>query len=134
MHCRLNTLMKRRTPRRWIATVAALALLVSQWAVITYACTLGGAPATRTDQAGFVHMKVSCPGHARNPGACLQHCHPTPPTSDHGKVPAVPPLALAAQPSMAEHALSHVAWQARAPDDARSTSPPLNTRYCRYLI
>jgi hypothetical protein len=135
MHRSVTQYWKRRNPRRWLAVFAALALLANQWAVMSYACALEGSDSTVRGHV-LAHGAPQChqTPDSRNPGLCLQHCHPTPPTADHGKVPDVPPLALAAALPAPATIASASARHVRAVDHARSTSPPLIDRYCRYLI
>jgi hypothetical protein len=124
-------LIRRRKSRLWLSVVATLCLLLSQWAIATYACP--GAFTGSKTHATAQH----CHPHAdsKHPGLCYEHCYPTALQSLGGKLPSVPPAILPASLPMTIKAAAEVdSSSARLFRDSPPAGPPRIVQFCRYLI
>ncbi len=132
--------MNARCVRRWVSSVAMVAVVFGQLAVAAHACAVQGAAATTTPGtvSGVAHSGPPCadmdaaPAHAQD-NACESHCSEG---LVAGAQPDVPPAVLTALLASAI-----AVPELRAGDGRRavalvpvSRAPPLTLQFCRLLI
>ena len=133
----IGSSQQQRLHRRWIAWIALVVMLFTQFAVAAYAC-----PAL--DPASAAMAMDTCAGMAAkagqadsdNPNLCLHHCQQGSQHSDHAEVPPILPiLGLISIVDWSDQSLLlPAAISVQAHELARSSSPPKSILHCCFRI
>src|SRR4051812_33017141 len=122
--------MLTRTLKRLVAKISIVAVLLTQFALASYACPMppSGGPASAGVMADNMHAGMAdCDNGVKNdPNMCLQHCHPanqSVQTHNHVSVPAVTATASLAVVAF-EQLTSELPRRIVVPSQERETSPP----------